>query len=244
MDIPAELPLMVANRHLLTHRSPGDWLIDTGSPQSFGDAPLAMPGHSVHHHPRSYGGVDTAYINRMTGLACVGLIGCDILNQYDVVFELSEQAELGGVYFSKDAALKPRGERVPIQRLRAGGLPILEVNVRGRGPVRMLFDTGAQHSYLDTLDGLETKPHRDSGAEETSDFHPSCGVFGVNIRQIAVGVGSVKAKLRFATQADTNVSPATVRKLMDAAGVAGVLGWEILKHGRMTYLPRWGELWI
>lgn len=244
METPAQLPLTIEMNHLLTHRSPGDWLIDTGSPQSFGDAPLAVPGHSLHSHPRSYGGVDAAYISRMTGTGCIGLIGSDILNQYDVVFDLSGKTGRGHVYLSKEAAITPKGVRVPIQKLSSGGIPVVDVNVRGRGAVRMLFDTGSQYSYLDTLDGLETDVDKDTGTETFSDFHPSCGAFNVNVRNVAVGLGGVKAKLRFATQADTNAYPTPVRKLLEKTGAEGILGLEILRHGRMTYLPRWGELWI
>ena len=233
--MPTSIHLQITRNHLALSLSPGPWLIDTGCDVSFGEAPILHLSDATHHVPPSYGGVSAETLNAYTKGSFVGLVGNDVLGKYDVEFNLrSHYAE-----FSPDPIHSLQGAKVPLGRVAGTHTPTLLAAVGTSGSRRPIFDTGAQYSFLENLDGLGARP-----VGQGEDFHVSCGRFKVDLHEVTMTVGSITAPITFATEPGKLTCPPAVGALLKATGTQGILGWEILKHGPMAFLPRRGELWI
>lgn len=219
-------PLRIRVNHLCTLLSPGDWLVDTGSTVSFGEVVACLPC-GLHPVPRSHGQLSLEALRDYVGIDVVGLLGGDILNHYEMLFDLPNQ-KLG---IAKSLPGNPAGTRVPL-RFTDKTIPILEARVEDHGTVPMIFDTGAQYSYLVDIKGNDVRP-----IGRAKDFHAALGVYDVELYLKHVRVGSVERDVQFAYHP-------LVSEMCRQRGTQGILGWEILKHGPAAYLPRRRELWI
>ena len=101
----------------------------------------------------------------MVGTPFDGLIGTDILGEFDLEISLGE----GTLTLSVARLEMPGG--LPVESLQ--GVPIVECQINGQ-PVRMFFDTGAPLSYLS-----EACVQGCTALGEVEDFHPLLGRFRV-----------------------------------------------------------------
>lgn len=230
--------LYIEANHLSLSLSPGPWLLDTGSDVSFGRAPVLHVTKEPIHVPASNGAYTVPKIRMATNVPYVGLVGNDILGKFDTLLDLANDNVAR--FISADIT-SIAGRKVELGFVTNSKIPIVNAQV-GLNEFRMIFDTGAQYSYLSTLEGIETEP-----AGVATDFVFKNGVakvFKVELHKVVSSLGGVTAPITFASEPGMRTSPAQVSTLLKATGTNGILGWEILKHGPMAYLPRRSELWI
>lgn len=217
------LPLLFLQGHLFVDVEGDRWLLDTGSPVSFGRrGGLRMAGESFPL-PVSQLGLDVDRLCELVGVHCAGLLGMDVLGRFDHVLDTT----VGRIDVSVEQ-LTPSGKAVPLEWCM--GIPIVPVRVGDRS-LRMFLDTGAQFSYLET-GSLAAWP--DAGVAE--DFHPSVGRFEIRTRQVPVGIGDFACTLR------CGELPDALALALSIGGVQGVLGNAALL-GRVTgFHPRRGKV--
>lgn len=219
-------PLRIRVNHLCVLLSPGDWLVDTGSPFSFGENAVCLPC-GFHSVPRSHELLTLEELRAYVGVNVIGLLGGDILNQHDMLFDLPRQ-EMDIV---KSLPGNLPGAKVPL-RFTDKTVPVVEARIEDHGAVPMIFDTGAQFSYLADIKGNEVR-----AIGRAKDFHVSLGAYEVELYLKRVRIGSADQDVQFAYH------PA-ISEMCRQRGTEGILGWEILRHGPAAYLPRRRELWI
>jgi len=217
------VPLILRGGHLFLEVDGGLWLVDTGATDSFGAAREIRLVETNHVLQDSYGGLTPGRLSAYVSEDCAGLLGVDILNQYDFVLDLtSGTAEV----FSNDADLE--GHDIPLEVIQ--GAPILTVRVRG-ADTKVIFDTGAQVSYLPAslLDGFPR-------AGTVTDFYNPHGTFPMELRTVDLEVGPLPFRVRCG--AVGAIPGGDVGRILAAARVEGILGNEVLEGRRAGYFPR------
>ena len=207
--------------HLILNIGGRPCLLDTGSPLSVGYEPITVSGREFHLHD-NYLGVNGIYLTEHIGTNIEALIGADIIKEFTLGIFPNEQL----VQFSGEPA---SGEIViPVQNFL--GVPIITIGVNGR-VMRVFFDTAAPMSYLlpDAFKGLQAY-----GRQE--DFYPLLGNFLTDVYHLPVNIGGECRELRFGEL------PEELRTVLDAGGVQGILGTEILKHFGMCLSLRDGVM--
>lgn len=218
-------PLHLNHGHLFIEIDGGDWLVDTGSPTSFGDGGAVALCGQPHHVATGYGPVTIDWVREMVGCKCAGLLGGDILNNYDFVFDLA-----GGSLLVTEEDLEATGVAVPLEGVM--GVPIITVGV-GSHSMRMALDTGAQHSYLQHP-AIEEYPK----GEIVEDFAIGEGTFQLQLHAVPIRLGGVELTLPMGTRIDGSVAAIT------AFGLHGVVGLDLFKGRVVTYCPRRSTVYI
>ena len=200
------------------------WLFDTGSPASFGEREeLVIGAHAVRVQP-SYLGLDVAALRESLGEPVSGLLGSDVLQRMDWLLDLPNETA------HASDSLKFQGQTATIDEFM--GLPIVQVGV-GDQDVRMIFDTGAQLSYWEDP---SIEHYRVAGI--TEDFFPGLGNFTTQAHHVPVRVADVQFMVRCGRL------PRLLAATLSFAGVAGVLGSEILLDRPIGWSARRRELVI
>ena len=214
-------PLTVHEGHLLIDVEGRRYLVDTGSPWSIGGAPVRLGGREFALQASDLMGNTSEALAEMVGTPFDGLIGTDILGQFDLEISLAE----GTLALSVAQLEMPGGS--PLQSLQ--GVPLLECEVNGE-PVRMLFDTGAPLSYLseECVQGCTT-------LGEVEDFHPLLGRFRVTTYSVPVSAWGQGMTIRAGRM------PSIMEAALGFGGADGVLGTEVLKHGVLRLSQRQGR---
>jgi hypothetical protein len=148
-----------------------------------------------------------------------GVIGADILNQYDVVFDVNWER----VTLHTDP-VEMEGATLPMTDL--AGVPIIDATVE-RTPVRLFFDTGAFVTYV-----RDERIARHRGQGMVDDFYPTLGRFAAPTYRVPVTLGRTVYDLQ------SGVMPEGLAQLIVAHGVDGILGNEMLRRRQVGYFPR------
>lgn len=238
------IPVEICGNHIGVNISPGPWLLATAFPKSIGRVSALVCGNT-HHLETSYSGLHVDGLSALTKSHFEGMLGMDILSKYEWFIDLdgrSRRRPKNIFCIAEVLPIEHRGIKVGLDFSEDVKTPLLTLSIGKSARQRVVFDTGAQYSYLESLEGIEAKP-----AGSSTDFvitTDGAKVFDVDLHEVTVTLGSITAPLTFATEPGKLTCPAPVGKLLKATGTDGILGWEILKHGPMAYLPRRGELWI
>jgi hypothetical protein len=177
------LPLRLIEDHLFLQIDGGFWLVDTGAPHSFGTAPTVTIASRSFDLGEHYVGLTADALSGAVGVECEGLLGVDVLNHFDVLFDVPREA---ATIVQQD--LHPFGVRLDLKAYM--GIPIVAASVGGT-TYPMFFDTGAQISYLHSGD-FETFPL----AGSLQDFYPGFGEFRTEVRRIDMEIGDLRVILR------------------------------------------------
>lgn len=236
-------------QHLFLLHEGRYWIVDTGCPISFGNAALDPISHKPLKRFNVFfeKSVDAEMISGYVGLQVEGLIGCDILNQFDVLIDLRPSAMKMSV--SEVELNPPQGSlAVDIAQFQES-IPHLQATL-GRQTGRYIFDTGAQLSYhagpppevtgliggdifnwMDFLIDQEYSP-----CTPTDDFWIPIGEFQTETYHATVNIQDKETRLRF------GVPPKKLADGLAGTKIQGIIGNEIL-IGRCTgYFPRRGKL--
>jgi hypothetical protein len=196
--------------HIVVHMNKFDYIVDTGSPLSFGrGTTVVINGKNFPINDTGLSGITADSISALSGLQIDGLIGMDILIHFDIRFTRNQITFSDTPIFHADTAIKLS----IIDTIM--GIPIIKLNI-GHEDRRMFFDTGAKLSYLseDLLVG--------SPIGEMEDFYPSLGTFKTNVYKIDVAIGAKVETLTFGSL------PVSIRMLLAMGQTKGIVGTELL----------------
>ena len=203
----------IIDGHIIVQINNLKYLIDTGSPVSFGNGgPISING-SKFEIPCTFFGLTIEKINQLSGLSVHGLIGMSILKQFDLYFTNTETmfTSLSSMSYSKEALIFPIIETI-------ANTPAIYMKIGDENHL-MYFDTGAKLSYLH-----EALLQRHISFGEVNDFHPSIGNYTVPVYKVRVNIGEKQEDLVFGRL------PSSLSYCLDIPKVKGILGTEPLKN--------------
>lgn len=202
----------------------GLWLIDSGAPTSFGkDKHLTFAGEH-YCFDDSYHGLGIQGLVKHVGVNCVGLLGADVLFDFDIIFDMKHHV----IEISRDE-LELDGMPVPLWEFM--GLPLIMADIAGVDYRPFFFDTGAQVSYFQD-DAIKTFP----AAGRIVDFFPDSDDFETETYHVAMSLGGVHVTLR------CGVLPEQQALALTMAKAQGIIGNELLLPRRVGFFPRQGGL--
>jgi hypothetical protein len=212
-------PLELQRDHLLLRLPEGCWIVDTGSPQSFGDHRTVNLVRKTFEVSPDLMGLNAKTLSELSGICVQGLIGTDILNEFDILFDV----QAGEVTFS-DLPLNTEGKSFPIEFVM--GVPTASIQIQSR-EVAMVFDTGAAFSYWQA-------PELDSFSEKEirKDYFPGIGEFEVKTFHVPITLGDLEFQL------ECGRLPEMLGLTLSLIGVDGILGNEFFRELKLGYLPR------
>lgn len=213
----------LVNGHIIVVDRDERYLLDTGAPASISSvSPLELAGLSTPAVDQ-YLGITLDSLSKNVGSTLDGMIGVDILNQFDVLID----PVASKITFSTDT-INLDAEPVSIENFL--GIPIIVASIDEK-PIKLFLDTGAKISYLSTgiTDSLEP-----SGMVE--DFYPDYGTFSTSTYQLNLKVGNEIFNLCFGNL------PELLEMTLLSANVQGILGTEVLTTHKMLYAPRKSQI--
>ena len=213
------LPLTIQKGHLFVGIAGEQWLIDTGAPVSFGGSAGLSIGEERFQLGAGHRGITPAKLTEFIGVPCAGLLGGDVLNRFDHIFDLID----GQLTLSTNEAAHD-GAAVPLDDCL--GIPIVTARIGGRD-FRMFFDTGAQISYLEPelLAGFPS-------LGDFVDFYPSHGRFTTQTHHVPLSLAGISFQLRCGSL------PKMLSAAMSIAGTRGIVGNAVVCGRRVGYFPR------
>jgi hypothetical protein len=218
-------PLHLKHGHLFVQIDNELWLLDTGSPESFGErSALCMQGR-VFQLPKNYQGMSVADLSGYTQVECVGLIGADIIGLFDLLIDVPA----GLVDFMTESTPFD-GREISVAHFM--GIPVIETMVAGQ-PVEMFFDTGSQLTYVQ--DGI-LQDFPEAGLMQ--DFYHGYGEFNVNTHFVPVVIGQRPYNVR------CGELPGLLGDSVLSKGPRGIMGTEWLTDCRIGYFPGRGVIVI
>ena len=212
-------PLSLKGGYLIASIDGNDWLLDTGSPISFGDVlHLTIEGESIQIAPDGLG-LTAPELSEHLGYMVSGLLGVDVLNRYDLLFDLPQ----GQVTFSQNAQ-NSEGHDLDVKF--CCGAPVVEAKL-GDKPLRLVVDTGSTYTYLQQMP-------EDVGVSEgvVHDFHPSYGKFHSDTRRLDLHIGGRAYSTR------CGALPTELGMTLGILKADGTLGNEIFYDRTVLYQPR------
>jgi hypothetical protein len=202
--------------HIVVSIGKFDYLVDTGSPVSFGQGEKIRIGSKQFSIPPTMVGLTTDSINSLSGLHIHGLIGMDILRHFAVRFTLTQTRFSETPLFHSTTAI-----RVPIIG-NVMTIPVIRLKIAD-AEHRFFFDTGAQLSYL-SADLLSGRP----SIGQTLDFHPSIGKFTTETYKVDAHLQEKTETLTF------GCLPSSLATVLDLGRAKGILGSELLPKYNIT----------
>ena len=173
----------------------------------------------------TYGDLDTETLSYHIGIEVSGLIDVDILNKFNILFDLSFEV----IRLSKEELLM-EGTAVPMNQFM--GIPVIEVEINGVMQ-KMFFDTGAQISYWQDA-ALGIFPSNG----KVTDFYPGFSEFETETYRLELSVGDKKNNLICGSL------PALRDDTLMMAIVTGIIGNEIMRDRTTGYFPAKQQLVI
>jgi hypothetical protein len=219
------LPLKLINNLYCFDIDNHTCLIDTGSPESFGNfSSLQIDGIPMKIN-KNYMSLNASKLSDMIGESVDALIGTDILNKYEIVLNTINNT----VSFSKDEK-NSINNAIDIEYFM--DIPIIEVVINST-TYKMFFDTGAHINYWqdESLSSFNF-------IEKATDVYPGYGEFATDTYRVDVSIGSHQYQLKCGSL------PGLLGMTLAMAGVDGIIGNEIMHNHVIEYSPRNGELVI
>jgi len=123
-DKTVHLPLKYINGHIFVQIAGDLWLIDTGSPTSFGVSGKLAISDENFTLQTSLRSLTAESLSQFIGVRSIGLLGMDILRCFDIVFDVAE----GIIAFSADE-VDYSGQTIKIEHFM--GIPIFTARING-----------------------------------------------------------------------------------------------------------------
>lgn len=217
-----QTPIVIVEGHIFGKLDGGLWLIDTGAPTSFGAGEFQLDGRNFRP-AASYAGLTAVSLSELVQVACAGLIGADILKQFDHLFDCTK-----GVWSIGVEELEAEGGAIDLEQFM--GIPIAAAEIAGNQH-RVFFDTGAQLSYLQS-DSLGNFP----AAGRTEDFYPGIGRFETETHMVQMSLGGRMFDLRCGRL------PELLGATLMMAGTSGIVGNAVMMDRITGFFPRRSKL--
>jgi hypothetical protein len=205
--------------HVFVVMTEGTFLVDTGAPASFGRVSSVTVEQKRFEVRAGYMGLTADRLSELVGRDVDGLLGTDILNEFDVLIDIPQSR----VCFSA-ANLDCEGDRVPLSFVMT--VPTLTAVIDAT-PTTMFFDTGAQLSYFQ---GRSLSRYPAEGS--MSDFYPGFGPFSTDTFRTPFQLGRTQQNLRCGRL------PNILGMTLMLAGTEGIVGNELVSGRRVGYFPR------
>ncbi len=218
-------PLHHRNDHLFVQIDRQLWLLDTGSPHSFGRPSVLCMKGKVFHLPDVHQELNVDQLCAYLGVDCEGLIGADIISQFDLLLDVPA----GTIDFMLEQAVFS-GQEIPIAHYQ--GVPVIEARIAGQY-YEMFFDTGARISYIQD-EGLVDFPQ----AGLVLDFYHGYGEYEVLTHHVPAIIGNRPYNMRFGRL------PELLGMAVFSRGPSGIIGNEWLTERRVGYFPSRGVIMI
>lgn len=215
-------PLLISEGHIFAKLDGGLWLVDTGAPTSFGAGEFQLDGRNFRP-ASSYAGLTAESLSDLVRIPCTGLIGADILKQFDHLFDCSK-----GIWSISTEELEAEGNTITLEHFM--GIPIAAAEIAGDRH-RVFFDTGAQLSYLQS-DSIGNFPL----AGRTEDFYPGVGRFETETNMVEMDLGGQTYNLRCGRL------PELLGATLMMAGTSGIVGNAVMMDRITGYFPRRSRL--
>lgn len=215
-------PLLTTEGHIFGKLDGGLWFVDTGAPTSFGAGEFQLDGRNFRP-AASYAGLTAESLSDLVHAPCAGLIGADILKQFDHLFDCAK-----GIWSICADELEAEGNAIALEQFM--GIPIAAAEIAGNQH-RVFFDTGAQLSYLQS-DSLGNFPR----AGRTEDFYPGIGRFETETHMVEMSLGGRVFDLRCGRL------PELLGATLMMAGTSGIVGNAVMMDRVSGYFPRRSRL--
>ena len=200
--------LEIIGGHALISINNQKYLVDTGAPGSFGKHGEVTFGGKAHVLASSYLGLDAESLSQLAEIPLDGLLGTDILGQYDLLLD----------YQANNLMLNPQEVDLPLSvpLEEVMGVPVVTIEVEAVGRVKCFLDTGAKLSYLEA--GLVPPELEEQG--KVDDFYPGFGKFSTPFFRLNYALAGRSATANF------GVLPPALSGLLSLTGVRGILGYD------------------
>ena len=213
------IPLIYCAHHMFVDLPEGRWLVDTGSPATFG-----TPGHITwggvrRDVPQQFGPVGIPEIQTHVDSPFVGMIGTDLLNAQDSCWDGP-----AGEFRIGDANVHPEATTIEFESLM--GIPMVQARI-GAHSARCLFDTGAQFGYV--LEEQLVEGGTPDG--RIIDFNPIIGAIDSAAWRAEVGLGGVRFTERF------GLLSGAAAAMLQMVGVDALIGCSWLHARTIWYQP-------
>ena len=224
------IPLTYAARHMFIDLPEGRWLVDTGSPSTFGTPGCITWGGRRREVPRSLNAfgmgmmeIGMDQIQPHIDMPIVGLLGADLLNEFDTCWDGP-----AGLMHLSPAEPPSDAVTMPMQLPRlAMGVPLIQAHMGGR-PIVCVLDTGAQYGYvLDEGLVCDAEPQ-----PRIADFNPILGAIDSPSWRVRVDLGHGLQVTERVGLLDGMASMA-----LGMLGVHAVIGCSWLPPFRVWYRP-------
>ncbi len=190
-------------------------IVDTGSPISFSDVNsirFINDRYNRANHPL------LAMIQKYLSSQISGLIGMDILNQYDLSFQYDRR--MGRWTVKPWQVNTSEGDRFDVEHY--GGVPVVEAFVDGKRG-KFFLDTGATISFI-RKGWISHQPY----IGEAEDFFPTLGIFSTDL---------YRCQLQFANREFSDsmgVMPEGLEVLIPD-WIDGIIGLNVLKDTKINF---------
>ena len=213
------IPLIYCANHMFVDLPEGRWLVDTGSPATFGTPGHVTWGGVQRSVPQQFGPVGIPEIQTHVDSPFVGMIGTDLLNAQDSCWDGP-----AGEFRIGDANVHP--EATPIEFERLMGVPTLQARI-GAHSARCLFDTGAQFGYVLNEQLVE------GGIPDgrITDFNPIIGAIDSAAWRAEVGLGATRFTERF------GLLSGAAAEMLKIVGIDALIGCSWLHARTVWYQP-------
>ncbi len=218
-----EYPLIFKKGHFFIETGGQKWLIDPGAPSSFGQQSQIKFVNKEFLISENYMGLSADLLSSYINVECNGLLGVDVLNKYDMIFDLDNNK----LKVSNNELLID-GDRLPLSEFM--GIPIVSVNI-GDQTYKMFFDTGAKIAYLQ--DSAITTFQK---LDNISDFYPGFGQLETETYGVKFKIGSKNYDLQCGSL------PELLGMTLMMADAQGIMSNELLIGRVVGYYPRRGLL--
>ncbi len=217
--------LSLIENHLYVTLFGEDWLLDTGAPTSFGETDSIVINDQSFDLESDYLGLNAEQLSSLTKHKIFGLIGMDILSQFEMVMDVANEK----IVLSKKE-ISMNGNVLEMHNFM--GIPIVKASIDGADK-NLFFDTGAQISYWHDqgLNGYQS-----IGVME--DFYPGFGEFKTNVYLVNMTLGNKKFSIR------CGILPSMLQMSLSMGGTEGILGNELLKDRVVGHFPKKGQIVI
>lgn len=209
---------IIFNRHLLINDERGMILIDTGSPISFHQEQLICIYNDDYAVPASYMGITAAYLSEKVGCEIVGLLGMDIISQYTMWINTPDFGSF--ILFEKTEGNPSFSE---VEHFEVMGIPGICMDVNGKN-VKLLFDTGAQISYIS-----ESCYQNQPVVRTTTDFAPLLNTeYQVDMYNLPATFCQKTFDVEFGAM------PKALAQLLETIAVDGIIGYDLIHAFRIV----------
>jgi hypothetical protein len=219
-----KVPLVFEAGHMLVVLPQGKFVVDTGSPGSFGTTGKVTYGTKTTEIQTEYAGFTMRDLAEL-GLDCHGLIGMDIISEGPVLWDgPAGIAEIGSF------CTPPHTSEIPITL--GHNTPLITALINGL-PARCVFDTGAQYGYAD-------KATIGNGQSELviHDYNPALKWFQANSWTQTVRVGDVEFTERF------GIPRVEIQQDIARRGAEAILGCSWMPQHKVWFNPADWKMYI